>query len=85
MFEPPTYVALFEVVESVGLDAFDVLNADVVLFCATDIEADVFVVFDIDVEILSELVHPDIPTTPKLKSKQVLVLLFSFLFPLTVL
>ncbi len=64
MFESPTYAALAEAVEFVVLDV-------VVLLCTTGaVEADVLVVlFVTGVVLLSELVHPDIPTTPKIKTK----------------
>ena len=64
MFEFPTYAALAEAVEFVVLDT-------VALLCTTGaVEADVFVVlFVTGAVVLSELVHPDIPTIPKIKTK----------------
>ena len=71
VFEFPTYAALAEAVELALVDALDVSDVVVVLFCTTGaVEADVFVVlFVTGAVVLSELVHPDIPTIPKIKTK----------------
>lgn len=71
MFEFPIYAALAEAVELAVVDALGVSDV-VVLFCTTGAveAADVFVVlFVTGAVVLSELVHPDIPTIPKIKTK----------------